>query len=229
LASLLIARNRIDDAMMVWRGIDKPTAADVRLMTNALISKQRFAAASQVWQSSATRELPPPDADSLLSNGGFESEISFSAAMPLLTWQIKPQTGVTVSRDSKERQAGDYSLRVGFDLPDNPELTIATQTVIVSPATAYRLSFASQTEELRNLSPPLVGVYDAANQQRLHVESKPITTEKKEWRDYSLEFTTNPATEAVTVLIQRHACGSPPCPLRGRIWFDNFKLSKLTK
>lgn len=229
LASLFIARDRVEQALAIWRGIEKPTATQLHLVTDALIGKQRFAAAYEIWRASAPNELPLPEAGSLLSNGGFESEITLNATLPLLTWQIKPQTGVTISRDSKDRQSGDYSLRVGFDLPGNPELIIAAQTVIVAPATAYRLTFAANTEELRNISPPLVEVYDAANRGRWRVASKPISTEKKQWQEQSLEFTTSPATEAITVRIERHACGDPPCPLKGRIWFDDFKLRPRTK
>jgi len=229
LVSLFIARDRVEDALSIWREIDKPGADEVRRVAYALIGKRRFAAAYEIWRASAPNELPSPEAGSLLANGGFESEITFNATLPFLTWQIKPQTGVTISRDSRDHRAGAYSLRVGIDLPGNPELMIAAQTVVVAPATVYRLSFAAQTEELRNLSPPLVEVYDAAHQQRLHVTSKRISTEQKQWQEQTVEFTTSPATEAITVRIVRPPCGDPPCPLKGHIWLDDFKLSPRTK
>ena len=229
LASLLISRDRVDEALKVWREVEKPLATDVKMVTRALINKEHFTAAHEVWRTSALNELPSPDEGSLLANGGFDKEISLNAAQPFLTWQMKPQPGVTMARDSQEHKSGAYSLRVSFDLSGNPVVVIATQTVPIAPATTYRLSFAAQTEELRNLSPPLVEVYDAARRERLHVESKPIMTEKKEWHDYSIEFTTTASTEAVTIQLERLACSDPPCPLRGRIWFDDFKLEKRSK
>jgi hypothetical protein len=228
LAALLIARQRAADGLAVWRQISQPAPAEARAIVQALIGIQRFAAAHEVWRS-IPGQVPPLDEGSLLSNGGFERELTLEATAPFATWRLTPGAGVSLALDRQERKSGEQSLRLSFDVPDNPDLLIATQTVTVAPATRYRLSFAARTEELRNLSLPTAEVHDAAGQERWRVESEPIATENGQWRQYQLQFTTAPTTEAVTVRIQRKLCADPPCPLKGRIWFDDFQLRQLAR
>jgi hypothetical protein len=131
---------------------------------------------------------------------------------------------LTVLLDSKEHQEGAFSFRAGFDIRENVDLTIATQTVPVKMATTYLLIFAARTRELQSLSNPQVEVFDPANQSRLSVSLPPLRNGESDWKHYSLEFKTSPGTEAVTVRIRRPSCNDPPCPFVGRVWFDDFKL-----
>jgi hypothetical protein len=225
LASLLISRHEVDEALALWGETGQPTAAEARLLIDALIGIQRFGAAYGLWRSALAGGGPATDDGSLLVNGSFEREIRLNDATPFATWRIAPGAGFTASRDSQAHRAGDYSLRLNFDAPDHAELNLASQTVAVKPAVGYRLSFAARTEALQSSSTPLVEVYDAASMAQLHARSEPLKAGNNDWRDYVLEFTTSPATEVVTVRIRRPSCASPPCPLSGRVWFDDFKLS----
>jgi Flp pilus assembly protein TadD len=141
LAELLIARDRVEDALAVWREAGRARPAEAYRIAQALIGKQRFGPAYEVWRS-AGGNLPSPDEGSLLANGSFEREIAVNATTPFLTWRISPSAGTVVSLDRQEHQAGAYSLRVSFDVRGGADLIIAAQTVAVAPATTYRLSAA---------------------------------------------------------------------------------------
>lgn len=224
LAAQLIARGRVDDGLEIWRAAAQSDSAAARQVIEALIYAKRFAAAHEIWRAAPLPERPAADAASLLANGGFEQRLALNEAAPFLTWRIAPAGGVRVTLDRKEPRAGQQALRLSFDVQENAPLIIATQTVLVQPATAYRLSFAVRTEELQSLSTPLVEVFDAADPSRLAAASKQFPLGTHEWKDYELEFKTAGKTEAVTVRLQRPPCAEPPCPLHGRVWVDEFKL-----
>jgi len=230
LITLLIWRGRTDDALALWREAGTNNPADADQVAKALIDAGRYGAAYEVWRSSVGGKAAAADEGSMLSNGSFERPITLGVTTPFFTWRITPNAGVSISLDSEERRSGAYSLRMSFDVKSSNELTVAAQTAPVMPATAYRLSFAAKTDRLQSLgTPPLIEVYDAANYNRMHVASEPLPVEKTEWGNYTVNFTTSPATEAVTVRIKRPACPESPCPLQGRVWFDDFKLSQQGK
>lgn len=223
LAAQLIVRGRAEAGLAIWRAVQPSDSAGARQVIEALIVAKRFAAAHEIWQAAPAAERPTADADSLLANGSFEQRLALNDAAPFLTWRIAPVGGVRATLDRKEPRAGQQDLRLSFDAPGNAPLIVATQTVIVQPSTAYRLSFAARAEELQSLSTPLIDVFDAAEQTRLAASNQlPIGTHA--WKDYELEFKTTAKTEAVTVRIQRPPCAEPPCPLNGRVWLDDFKL-----
>ena len=234
LASLLIYRGRVDDAMTVWREMTSRNPGDAQKVAEALFHTGNFNKAYEVWTSVEIPNRPTPDAGSLLSNGGFEVLPSLNQKTPFLTWQINPIQGAKVLQDRKEPRAGQRSLRVGFDVRGNVGFTIASQTVPVRPSTNYRLTFSIRSDKLQSLSTPLIEVYDSAlalaQGNRVRVATPPLPNgADNEWTDYKLEFTTNAQTEAVTVRIQRPPCSEPPCPIEGHVWFDEFKLTEKVK
>ena len=95
----------------------------------------------------------------------------------------------------------------------------------VTRGTPYRLSFSYKNDELRNISSLYVDVSDPAKSAKsLGSFEIPIGTHK--WTSQQIDFTAPATTEAVTVRVHQTACGDPPCPAEGRVWFDNFKLTK---
>lgn len=230
LAAQLIARGRAEEGLEIWRAATQAgstRAEDARQVVEALLYVGRFAAAYEVWQAAPHPDRPMPDAGSLLANGGFEQRLALNETAPFLTWRIAPSGGARITLDRKEPRAGQQALRVSFDVQENAPLIVATQTVPVAPAKAYRLSFAARTEELQSLSTPVVEISDAADQARLAAASHQLPTGTHEWKDYVIDFKTTAKTEAVTVRILRPPCAEPPCPLNGRVWMDEFKLRAL--
>lgn len=234
LATLLIYRGRVDDAMATWRAMTTRTAYDAQKITEALFNSGNFRKAYEAWMSVEIPGRPAPDTGSLLSNGGFEGKLLFGQKTPFLTWQINLPGGVKLIQDRKKPRAGQQSLRAGFDMRGNVSFTIISQTVPVKPSTSYLLTFSIKRENLQSLSTPLVDVFDSAYDimrgARFRVATKPLEVgSSDEWEDYKLEFTTNPQTEAATVRIHRPPCSELPCPIDGRLWFDEFKLVEKAK
>jgi tetratricopeptide (TPR) repeat protein len=226
--SLLVGRDRVADALEIWRagGYDKSALpGDVKIVADALMRQDHLADAYAVWYSSSLTSHPSADSASLLANGSFEQQVSLDDATPFLTWRIGPQRGLTILLE-KDDHNGALSFRAGFDIRENVDMTIAAQTVPVKNSTAYVLSFDGRARELRSLSNPQVEIFDAGLQSRLSVSAPQFRNGDTDWTSNRLEFTTSPQTEAVTLRIRRPPCGDPPCPLVGRVWFDSFKLAE---
>ena len=222
---LLIARGRVEDALAVWRGIASPTADDVRGVTEALVNAGRYRAAFDVWSNANLADRPVPDAGSLLANGGFEQ---MPSSAPFFNWRLLTGALAKLTLDRKGPREGKQALRAGFNVRDNVAFTIASQLVPVKASTAYRLSFWVKIEEMESLSAPIVELYDPALEVgaagRARAATPPLPNKDHEWKEYQLDVTTNAATEALKVRVQRLPCSEAPCPINGRIWLDEFRL-----
>lgn len=248
-ASFLVQRDKFAEGIAMWRELSKsaPTLArsNAQSFINTLLAKQHFGTAYEVWEAASKTKHPdedkwnesdrqaqaqwfevnPPDAGSLLNNGDFERDLKIGNLAPFNIWRLTQTKGLSVSRNNQQRKSGDYSLQLNFDIGGNVGFAIIEQLIPIKPSTSYRLSFSAKIEELQTLSAPLVEVYDPANIQRLRAMTKPFPLGNSAWQDYTIEFTTTAATEAIMVRVLRPACGDPICPIRGKIWLDNFKLT----
>ncbi|HZS06239.1 MAG TPA: hypothetical protein VFD58_15465 [Blastocatellia bacterium] len=227
LAVALASRGQLPEALAAWKEADQ-TAANAKLMVETLFANQYYAAAFDLWRHTQGTSVPQRDKGSLLANGDFDQEITVGTTTPFLAWQVIPRNGVSLSLDDRQTSSGRYSLRIGFDAHERGEFVLVQQHVPVSPSTGYRLSFAVRTQELKSFSLPLVEVIDTAGAGRLSAAG-PIPEQDSNWHESTIDFTTKPSTEAVTVRIARRACAESPCPLTGRIWFDNLKLVEVKK
>jgi hypothetical protein len=228
LAALLVGRNHLDEALALWRENGPHAAKETLAFIQALNAAGRYKAAAELWQAGQTYGWPQAEADSRLANGGFEQNFDPQTGLPFFSWHSTPGAGLSISLDKLNHAAGKLSLRFRFDVRENRVLLLAAQTVPVLPKVNYCLSYSFKTDALQSLSTPLVSVHDAADARRLSAATPPLPNGTADWQEGSLRFTTKPETEAVTVRVQRLPCAEPPCPLTGRLWLDNFKLTECT-
>ncbi len=222
--SMLIVRNKVDDGLAIWRGMNSPTARDAQRVIESLVNIGRYALAYDIWKNANLPERPLSDENSLLSNGGFESTVQVNSVVPFFSWRLKPSASLLITQDRVKPHVGERSLRVSFKFDDNVAVIIVTQTVPAKPNQKYCLTFSAKTEELESLSRPFVEVFDAAELKRAHAATAQFPVGDMPWTDYSIELTTAPATEALMVRLQRMPYAEPPAPISGRVWFDNFRL-----
>ena len=229
LAPLFGARQRVVEALQLWRDSGPHTPAETRTLAEALTNTGQFKAAYELWRAANDGTLPPTDSGSLLANGGFEENFDPASTLPLLSWRCQPGKTVNASLDQQTHAAGQLSLRFRFEQEENLTLILASQTAPVKPITGCCLIPAARREALHRLCTPLVAVVDAADNNRLSVATLPLPLGTHDWQTTTLRFTTKPETEAVTVRVQRLPCAEPPCPLTGRLWLDDFKLTECAK
>lgn len=159
-----------------------------------------------------------------LFNGGFEEQLVVNN--PDFGWVVssapaKPKLAIDVA----ERFAGDKSLQVSFSGDWDTSTPLLSQTLVLEPG-RYRISFALKTKDLVTGGPPRIVLTDATNDQIL-AKSETFSQSTGSWQQVNVEFTTPPAAEAIVVSLKRENCASPPCPIFGTLWLDEFALEKL--
>jgi Tfp pilus assembly protein PilF len=223
LARLFAMRGKVSEAMALVgsAGILRPQ--DRKAMMLELISAKRFAEAYRIW--SGANDVDRDKASiAQITDGGGEGRLTLSE--PGFGWQQLPALdGMSVARDTANPRSGTSSLLLDFKGHTNPSSSILAQTVLVKPNTRYYLKFAARTQDVVTGGPPLVTLIDASSSdRRVLAQSPSLQQGTSVWQDYIVEFTTPPATEAVTINIIRVTCPGSVCPIFGRVWLDDFSL-----
>lgn len=226
MAVLLVRRQRPDDGIRAWRRLTSPQAEEARQMAAALVDTGHHGDAWRIWSAAGLAVTTGIASDALLANAGFEERIQVNSAVPFHYWRITSGNGVRVSLDRKDPHQGQQSLRVSFSLDGGQPLTVASQTIPAAPNQTYCLSFYARTEELKSLRTPLVEIFDADHPEKAYAATAPLSGETTDWTLQTLRIRTAPATEALTVRLQRPQCSDPQCSIEGRLWLDSLALGQ---
>src|SRR5689334_20468298 len=140
-------------------------------------------------------------------------------------WIIAPQQKNRFAIDVSEKSHGTKSLKINLDGAWTPGTTLLSQTFIVRPARAYRLTFAVKTKDLVTGGPPVIVINDATNDQLL-AKSENFPTSTTPWTKLSINFKTLPTSQAAVIRLERNNCDSSPCPIFGTLWLDEFYVEQ---
>jgi tetratricopeptide (TPR) repeat protein len=227
LVQYLLGLRRLDDALQLWNSLSADEKRDQREAGEALI-RSSFEAKRFRLVLDIHRALEPesPAAVGRLLNGDFEEDVATYGA-DLFGWQVAQTSQPQIRLDARVAYSGERSLRLIFNAPKTIEFRGVSQFIVVEPATRYRLTYFFRTEALKSASTLITQVVDAGNPDRVLAESAPVPDGTNEWQPVTLDFTTAPQTEAVTVRIVREPCFSAVCPIFGKIWYDKFILEQI--
>ena len=226
-AVYLVSVQKVDDAMRMWGTI---TPADRRAQTaltgemdEVLVTAKQFRAVLNL-----RRELQP-DANLPVAgqiwNGDFESPLTSSRADPF-GWQVNSRPAAQVTIDSLAH-AGQGSLQITFKSSSTLEKIKVSQTVVVEPGAQYRLEYYVRTQDLVSASTPVLSIVDAADGAAL-AASKPVPSGTNQWEKITLDFTTKPKHDGITIGFNRADCSDTQvCPIFGLVWYDDFILQRV--
>ncbi|MCA1591760.1 MAG: hypothetical protein LC754_03720 [Acidobacteria bacterium] len=230
LTTVLVGRNRLDDALALWAGLSaaeqKENWAAGETLVRALYDAKRYRSALQVSQEMGAVN-PSETAAGQVTNGSFESDIG-PPGKKFFDWQVAPLPQAQITVDPRAPHGGKRSLRVIFNAPAQLDFRNVLQFVVVEPSTRYRLSFYVRAEDLRSASTPVLLVFDAADMNAALGSSAPIATGTSDWQQLVIEFTTTPRTEAIMLRMDRAPCADGACPIYGKVWYDDFDLQRTT-
>jgi Flp pilus assembly protein TadD len=229
LAQYLIGLGRLEDAERLWAGLSASEKQEQQeagaALLRALFSRRQYHAALRVQRDLRAEGASP---ESIL-NGGFESDIG-PAGVDQFDWQVTsptPPQFAQVAIDPRTGHSG-RSLRIAFNATSNLDFKNVSLLVLVAPSARYRLSFYARTENLKSASTLLTAVLDSTSEPAaLLGASAPLAVGTSDWQPVSIEFTTGPRTEAITVALSRPACPGEMCPIFGKVWYDDFDLQRL--
>ncbi|MDV3242755.1 MAG: hypothetical protein LOY00_13460 [Methylocaldum sp.] len=229
LASTLAREERFDDAVRLWeqlpadekRGRFKEVGAG---LLAKLTAGSRFRQAMSVAASLGEGENAPSEIGRI-TNGGFESDVRIPAT-ELFNWRIEDGLSPQIVVDAGNKQEGTRSLVIIIDSPDGRLTRSVTQTVAVEPGANYLFTafYRSDTDSAKGWQWEVV---DAAKRQP--VAATPSTQAKADWTPLSVRFTAPSEVDGIIIRLVRAECGSPICPVKGRIWFDGLSLEKVAE
>ena len=201
----LIAAKRFSEADSLWR-FDHPYNPNVELLTSPGFERE---------------------SDVLLTNPGFEQESNLDE--PGFDWRgTNADKALMLSLDNADPKEGRASLRVDFNGAANAGAAVLSQLVRVASVAAnthYRLSFAVRTENLVSGGLPNVSIVDATDNKLLgQTGALPQTTSG--WQATTVDFTAGAATNYIRISLGRQPCPAPQCPIFGKLWLDDFRLSR---
>lgn len=215
------AHKEVDAAIAMYAAAGSAAQQDRLSYLGELIAAKRFKEAAALWAVGRQAVAAP----GVMVDPGFERESDLTE--PGFAWRLgeRPQ-GFHLSLDTASPREGHSSLKVEFNGDPDPGSPIITQLVMIEPHAHYRLRFAVRSESIVSGGLQRVVIVDANTSSALG-QSGELPRATDGWRDYAIEFDSGPSASAVQIALQRERCDRSPCPIFGRLWLDNFSLSKL--
>lgn len=221
LAQYFGQRNEVDAAIAMYSAAGSEAEHYRRAYLHDLIATKQFKAAAKLWAVGRQSVALPGE----LIDPGFEKESDLTE--PGFAWRIGDQPqGFHLTLDTANPREGNSSLKIDFDGASEPASPVITQLIVVEPRTRYQLNLAVRSEGIVSGGLPLIVVTDPTSNKVLgQSEQFPKVTDG--WREYTIDFESEPEASAVQIALQRPACNSSPCPIFGRLWLDAFSLKKV--
>lgn len=226
LAGILVNQKRLDEAFAIWTALpaeDKRVAH--REMSNSffiqLIDAKKYRLAAEVYTAALAEDGEKAVPGSLI-DGGFEGNLK-PQNPAFFEWHVaegsKPQVGV----DNVQKHSGERSLVLVFNSPDGKDFRSVAQTVAVEPGRSYQFELFYKTD----LKADKTLKWDvSATADHKVIASTDAVAAVSDWASQRVTFTVPAGVEAVTIRLARAGCGpAGSCPISGRIWFDDLKLS----
>ena len=227
-AQYLLARQRCDDGILLWKTLSEnekqANRAAGESIIGTLVAGKRYHQAADI----SNDLVPSPAHRAVLGqvlDGGFEENLGNQPA-GVFGWQVRSDPQTQISIDAGKGHSGARSLRVVFQIRARLDSLNLSQLVLVAPGTQYDLAGYVRTEKLQSGATPFVEIVDAMDGSVV-AASPPAANGDSDWQPLALGFKTGVKTEAISIRINREACSQDQvCPIFGTVWYDDFNLKR---
>ena len=226
LADFLVKQKLFDQAIEIWNTLpDQEKTTEFKTIgeqiLRELLAAKKYRAALQIQNQISPTGAKRPEFEQIF-NGGFEDEINTKDAS-VFEWQIADSLQPQIGFDDTQKHSGNRSLVIIFNSSDGKDFRNISQTVAVEPAKSYQfLTFYKS--DLKTPATLKWEIVDASDGKVLAATES--ISNNSDWTNLTAEFTTPAATEAVTLRLARDNCKSSFCPISGKVWFDDFSITR---
>lgn len=221
LAVFLAQDKKFDAALAIWRELPETEKNKISTDLSAkLLTAKKYRAAVEIFGESAEVEKP---AVGKILNAGFESEAVNTIPF---AWQIVEAPMPQISFDQTAKHGGLRSLIISFNSTTGAEFRGVSQIVAVEPNSQYQFEVFARTGNLKTTGTVFWEIVETAGGNIL-AKTQGVSAGDSDWQKFAVNFTTDGATEAITIRLVRVACTVQPCAISGKIWFDDFSLTKI--
>ncbi|HXE33016.1 MAG TPA: tetratricopeptide repeat protein [Verrucomicrobiae bacterium] len=225
--SALAEQGQTDQALIVW---SKLAALPPHLqlsqsfpLLEALINKRQVAEAQRVWHQALTFAAvsrPPDPPDSLVWDGGFETNIVGGG----FTWRYSPfLDGVVLTLDTKEKHSGNRSLRLTFNGLRNVTFNDVCQYVPVESSTSYLFSAWVLTRSLSTDQGVRFGLRSIGDPNNPVAWTDDVEGTQP-WTRVELPWTSGKAVHELQLCVDRLPSAKFDSKIRGSAWIDDVVL-----
>jgi Tfp pilus assembly protein PilF len=226
LAQFLTEQSRAADAINVFRAVEpRARLASTRTagFITSLLNTGQYETARALWLEVMGARLNVALAtDEPIWNGGYELD-----ALPNLNhfdWTIRPSEYARIGLDRTARHSGERSLKITFIGRDTTRLDgEVKQLLALRPGVSYRLEAYARAADLVTTEGPRLALLKG---NEVVATSAPIAAGTTDWQHLTVDFTAPTDNAAKYVAIVRQPKFSYDEPMRGAIWFDDFKLTE---
>ncbi len=224
LATFLARQKRFDEALSIWNNLPKnhqktEFKADGEKIYKQLLRAKRYRVALKIKS-----QIAGDDEENFkvgfINNGGFESRVNTKNPSEF-EWTIAKGAKPQINIAGNQKKSGKRSLLLTFNVTKRDDFRDVSQLVGVESSKEYEfgVSYKSELDFKETMKWEIV---DVATSKVL--ASSDLVKTKVEWARLSVSFTTGDDTEGIRIRLVRKGCESTVCPLKGRVWFDDFEL-----
>lgn len=227
LAVFLAGQGKLDEAMDVWAGVPQDAMKDkLAPLGESLLAKLKEAKRYLLIVKFLELQGIKTPKDGMVTNGSFEDPIVMTNG-GIFDWQFTDAPDIQIGVDPSQMHDGrkETALAMVFK-SDGRSFREVSQTVPVefsNWSAAFSLKYKSDLDYPSTMRWEVVDTRDS----KVIASTEPIKG-KSDWT--TLRTTVfMPDTEGVVIRLVRVPCGSPICPISGRVWFDDVSLVPFPK
>jgi tetratricopeptide (TPR) repeat protein len=224
--SYLVGAQEGEAALAIWNHLIalKPSLdwKKVYAFLDLLTNQDRFDEAGSVWRQALASEgtvLPSSPSDSLVFDGGFESDVSNGG----FGWRQVNLQGADFDFDIEQKHSGLRSARIIFDRTQNLAYGHLYQWVLVAPNTRYRFRGFLRTDHISTDSGVRFEIEDPRRTNELDILTQ-NETGTIPWTMEETEFKTGPQTRLIYVVLRRVPSARFDNKISGTVWVDDVAI-----
>ncbi|MGB8474397.1 MAG: tetratricopeptide repeat protein [Candidatus Acidiferrum sp.] len=225
--SSLTQQDQTDRAMVVWSRLASldphfPVRESFPLL-EALIQKRQMTDAQRIWNQAlrfAGVSRPPDPQDSLVWDGGFESDVvggGFAWRYPSLV------SGVQINFDAIQKHSGNRSLRLTFTGMQNLNFADVCQFIPVKPAASYHFSAWVRTRSLSTDQGVRFGLHSLSNSENSIAWTGDVRGTQP-WTQVRLSWTSGKDVQELQLCVNRLPSAQFDSKISGSAWIDDVSL-----
>jgi len=227
LAVFLAKQQRFEEAVQLWNALPAEYKRTIRKSDGeelfaALTAAKKYRDALQIQSSLTDESGAEKFTPGKITNGGFEAEVKREKA-GVFDWRIADGAQPQIGFDDVQKRGGNRSLVIIFNSSDGKDFRQISQTVAVASAGKYVLDMFYKSS-LKTAATLRWEIVDAADGKVLAATN--AISNNADWTNLKVEFVAPENTQAVALQLAREQCKSIICPISGKVWFDDFSISR---
>jgi|GEM_PF-4393323 len=209
----LVARNRTEEAILVWSTMDRQKTApwgEAVFFLDYLLARKRFEEAAQIWHG---RGRPWG-----VTNGDFESPLEGKT----FGWRTYKGDGAEITREEQGAGEGDFCLGIHFSGTVNVNFGHVYQYIPLGKDRRYKLRFLERAEGLTTDQGVFLEISQAYGSP-FHFHSIPLSGTSS-WQEVTVDVEVPASCQVAVLTVKRKPSYRFDSNIQGSYFLDHVRL-----